>query len=149
MAQIARFPGREKKAESCHVVGCHGFLRPQEKAAPSSLRKNDEKAPFFVAKPLRSQLGRFLGHPQEKEKTYKRKQTWGIVLRLDGWQSFVCVFWGVIPSGEKKHVNKSPPKILGQSREFFVFVYFFFVFFWSQLSKSRLSLFDRVIPESL
>ena len=36
--------------------------------------------------------------------------------------------------GEKKHINKNPPKIPGQSRENFVYVFFslcFFFFFFS------------------
>ena len=29
--KIARFPGREKCAESCHVSGCHGFFGPDQR----------------------------------------------------------------------------------------------------------------------
>ena len=31
--------------------------------------------------------------------------------------------------GEKKHINKTPQKILGQPRENFVYVFFLYVFF--------------------
>ena len=36
---------------------------------------------------------------------------------------FMC-FFGVIPYGGEKHINKVPPKIPGQSREHFLYVFF-------------------------
>ena len=33
-----------------------------------------------------------------------------IVPGLGGWQKFVYVFFGVIPYGGKKHINKIPPQ---------------------------------------
>ena len=36
---------------------------------------------------------------------------------------FMC-FFGSFLMGEKKHINKIPPKIPGQSREMFVYVFF-------------------------
>ena len=60
-----------------------------------------------------------------KEKTHKHKQICGIVPGLGGCQIFVYVFFRVIPyGGEEKHINKVPPKIPGQSRETFVYVFF-------------------------
>ena len=41
---------------------------------------------------------------------------------------FMC-FFRVIPYGGEKHINKIPPKIPGQSRENFVYVFFLYVFF--------------------
>ena len=48
-----------------------------------------------------------------------------IVTGLGGWQKFVYVFFfsGSFLMVEKKHINKIPPKIPGQSREFFVYVF--------------------------
>ena len=37
---------------------------------------------------------------------------------------FLCFFFGSFLMGEKKHINKIPPKIPGQSREIFVYVFF-------------------------
>ena len=54
-----------------------------------------------------------------KEKTHKHKQICGIVPGLGGCQNFVDVFFGVIPYGEEKHINKVAPQIPGQSRENF------------------------------
>ena len=60
-----------------------------------------------------------------KEKTHKHKQICGIVPGLDGCQKVVYVFFfGSFLMGEKKHINKIPPKIPGQSRENFVYVSF-------------------------
>ena len=68
-----------------------------------------------------------------KDKTHEHKQICGIVPGLGGWEIFVYVFlsgdslWGI-----EKYINKIPPpkKILGQSRENFVYVFFvLFVFF--------------------
>ena len=42
---------------------------------------------------------------------------------------FMCFFFGSFLMGEKKHINKIPPKIPGQSRENFVYVFFLYVFF--------------------
>ena len=41
---------------------------------------------------------------------------------------FMC-FFGSFLMGEKKHINKIPPKIPGQSRENYVYVFFSFFFF--------------------
>ena len=43
-------------------------------------------------------------------------------------KSCLCVFFGSFLMGEKKHINKIPPKIPGQSRENFVYVFFLYVF---------------------
>ena len=42
-----------------------------------------------------------------------------------GWvpKFCLCVFFGSFLVGEKKHINKLPPKIPGQSREHFVYVF--------------------------
>ena len=47
----------------------------------------------------------------------------------------LCVFFRSFLIGEKKHINKILPKIPGQSRENFVYVFFFYVFF--SLPKAR------------
>ena len=61
----------------------------------------------------------------EKEKTHKLKQICGIVPGLGGCQKVVYVFlFGSFLMGEKKHINKIPQKIPGQSRENFVYVFF-------------------------
>ena len=44
-----------------------------------------------------------------KEKTYKHKQSWGIVPGLGGWQTFVSVFLGSFRMGRKRR-NKIPRK---------------------------------------
>ena len=61
------------------------------------------------------------------KEAHQHKQMCGIVLGLGGWKNFVYVFYGSFLMGEKKPINKIPPKISGQSRELFVF--FFFCFF--------------------
>ena len=49
----------------------------------------------------------------------------------------VCVFF--FPFGGEKHINKVPPKIPGQFRENFVYVFFLHVFFFApKLSFSQL-----------
>ena len=60
-----------------------------------------------------------------KEKTHKHKQICGIVPGT-GWvpKFCLCVFFGSFLMGEKKHINKIPPKIPGQFRENFVYVFF-------------------------
>ena len=59
-----------------------------------------------------------------KEKTHKHKQICGTVPGLAGCQTFVYVFFsGHSLWGRKKHINKIPPKIPGQSRENFVYVF--------------------------
>ena len=56
----------------------------------------------------------------------------GIVPGLGGCQKFVYVFFfGSFLMGEKKHINKIPPKNPGQSRENFVYVFFFFMCFFT------------------
>ena len=45
----------------------------------------------------------------------------------------LCVFFGSSLMGEKKHINKVPPKIPGQSCENFVYVFFFFMCFFRSL----------------
>ena len=61
---------------------------------------------------------------QGKEKTHKHKQICGIVPGLGGAKNlFMCFFFGSFLMGEKKHINKIPPKIPGQSRENFVYVF--------------------------
>ena len=62
-----------------------------------------------------------------KEKTHKHKQICGIVPGLGGCakQLFMCLcFFFSFLMGEKKHINRIPPKIPGQSREHFVYVFF-------------------------
>ena len=68
-----------------------------------------------------------------KEKTHKHKQSCGIVPGLGGCQKvvYVCVFFFSFLVGEKKHINKIPPKIPGQSREIFVYVFVLYVFFFA------------------
>ena len=71
-----------------------------------------------------------------KEKTHKHKQIRGIVPGLGGCQKvfyvfFFFFFFGSFLMGERKHINKIPPKIPGQSRENFVYVFFLYVFFRS------------------
>ena len=65
-----------------------------------------------------------------KEK-HKHKQICGIVPGLGGCQNFVYVFFffGSFLMGEKKHINKMPHKIPGQSRDNFVYVFFLYEFF--------------------
>ena len=66
--------------------------------------------------------------PSGKEKTHKHKQICGIVPGLGGCQKVVYVFFsGHSLWGRRKHINKIPPKIPGQSRENFVYVFFFFM----------------------
>ena len=55
---------------------------------------------------------------------HKHKQIWGILPGLGGCPKFVYVFWGHSIWGEK-HTSKIPPKVPGQSREKFVYVFFF------------------------
>ena len=43
---------------------------------------------------------------------------------------FMCFFSGSFLIGEKKHINKVPPKIPEKSREIFVYVFFSLCFFW-------------------
>ena len=64
-----------------------------------------------------------------KEKTHKHKHIRGLAPGLSGSQNFVYVFFFpvVIPYGGEKHINKIPPKIPGQSREKFVYVFFLYV----------------------
>ena len=66
-----------------------------------------------------------------KETTHKHKQICGIVPGLGGCQNFVYVFFRVIPYGGEKHINKIPPKIPGQSREKFVYVFYSLCVFFS------------------
>ena len=47
----------------------------------------------------------------------------GIVPGLGGCQKFVYVFFSGHSLGGEKHINKIPPKIPGQSRENFVYVF--------------------------
>ena len=54
---------------------------------------------------------------------FKSAQLCGIVPGLGGWQNVFYVFFRVIPYGGEKHINKIPPKIPGQSRENFVYVF--------------------------
>ena len=56
----------------------------------------------------------------------------GIVPGLGGWQNFVYVFFRVTPYGGEKRINKIPPKIPGQARENFVYVFFSLCVFRSQ-----------------
>ena len=68
-----------------------------------------------------------------ERKTHKHKQICGIVPGLGGCQKVVYVFFfvGSFLMGEKKHINKIPPKIPGQSRENFVYVFFSLCVFFS------------------
>ena len=64
------------------------------------------------------------GQGSGKRITHKHKQTSGIVPGMDGWQNFVDVFFGgSFLLGEKTHKH-NPQKILGQSRERFVYMSF-------------------------
>ena len=68
-----------------------------------------------------------------KEKTHKHKQICGIVPGLGGVPKIcLCVFFGSFLMGEKKHINKIPPKIPGQSRENFVYVFFSLCVFFAR-----------------
>ena len=56
----------------------------------------------------------------------------------------LCVFSGHSLWGEKKHINKSPQKIPGQSREIFVYVFFSLcVFFFRSLETETNDIFKR------
>ena len=68
-----------------------------------------------------------------REKTHKHKPICGIVPGLGGCQ-FFFVF---IPYGGEKHINKIPPKIPGQSRVNFVYVFFFLYVFFFSLPSNR------------
>ena len=75
---------------------------------------------------------------RERKKTHKHKQICGIVPGLRGCQKVVYVFFfGSFLMGEEKHINKIPPKIPGQSRENFVYVFcslcVFFVPYWGRV----------------
>ena len=75
-------------------------------------------------------------HPHSwKERTHKHKQICGIVPGLCGCQNLVYVFFGSFLMGEKKHINKIPPKIPAQSREEFVYVLFSFCVFFAPCSQ--------------
>ena len=68
---------------------------------------------------------------------------WGGAKKL-----FMC-FFRVIPYGGEKHINKIPPKIPGQSREKFVYVFFSLCVFFSlpkQGSASRGFALRSVLP---
>ena len=69
---------------------------------------------------------------RERKKTQKHKQICGIVPGLRGCQHFIYVFFGVIPYGGEKHINKIPPIISGQSRETSVYVCFSSCVFFSR-----------------
>ena len=62
-------------------------------------------------------------------KTHKRKHIRGIVLGLGGCQKSAYVFLGgsFLMGGELTH-KQNPQKILGQSREMFVYMFFFLKF---------------------
>ena len=77
--------------------------------------------------PLRDMI--FCGQESGKEKKHEHKQ-----LRdcpRTGWvpKFCFCVFFGSFLMGSKKHINKVPPKIPGQSRETFLTCLFIYVFF--------------------
>ena len=60
----------------------------------------------------------------------------GLSRGLGGCQNFVYVFFFSFLMGEKKHINKIPPKIPGQSRENFAYVFFSLcVFLRSQMTE--------------
>ena len=82
-----------------------------------------------------------------KEKTHKHKHICGLVPGLGGCQKFVYVFFQVIPYGaeKKKKHKQNPPKIPGQSREIFVYVFFLYVFVFAPkyLSLVRIAVFSK------
>ena len=66
-----------------------------------------------------------------KEKTHKHKQICGIVPGLGGCQKFVyAFFFRVIPyGGEKKHINKIPPKFRDNPVKILFMCFVLYVFF--------------------
>ena len=70
---------------------------------------------------------------QGKKKTHKHKQIYGIVPRLGGCQKFVYVFFlfGPSPMGEKKHINKIPPKSRDNPAKIMFTCFFLYVFFFA------------------
>ena len=52
----------------------------------------------------------------------------------------MCFFVRVIPYGGEKHINKIPPKIPGQSRENFVYVFFSLCVFLLPIADTDLDL---------
>ena len=64
-----------------------------------------------------------------ERKTHKHKQICGIVPGLGGCQFFS----GSFLMGKKRHINKITPKIPGQSREKFVYVFFCLCVFFAPL----------------
>ena len=60
---------------------------------------------------------------------------------------FFVFFLRVIPYGGEKHINKIPPKILGQSRDNFVYVFILYVFFCSLMIYSKFG--GRVMRTSM
>ena len=59
----------------------------------------------------------------------------------------MCFFLVIPYGGEKKHINKIPPKIPGQSRENFVYVFFSLCVFFApyNLSVTFPDLFSRIL----
>ena len=89
---------------------------------------------YFCGSPRRSfYINGWTSEVQGKISTHKHQQICGIVPGLGGRQTLVMCFFGGGPSlwGEK-HINKIPQKILGQSRENYVYVCFSFCVFRSQ-----------------
>ena len=76
---------------------------------------------------------------QGKKQTHKHKRICRIVPGLGGCQKCVCVFFffGSFLMGDKKHINKIPPKMPGQSRENVVYVFFLFMCFCRSLFLPR------------
>ena len=58
-----------------------------------------------------------------ERRTHEHKQICGIVPGLGGCQKFMCVY-RVIPGGGEKTHKQNSPKIPGQSRESFIYVFF-------------------------
>ena len=82
MEKIARFPGGEKGAESCHVSGCHGFFGP-EKCESNSL---------FMPK--------MTGQPGCRTMEMNGGSSTSCLARNACVPSFLCfVWWGVEPEG--------------------------------------------------
>ena len=126
-------------AERTHFPGVHKIDAPI--SGPRIADKNfTDTRIFLIMGRFQTSMERFseaVSLLSGNKKTHKHKQICGIVAGLGGCQNFVYVlFLGGCHSlwGRIEHINKVPPpkKILGQSHEKFVYVFFLYVFFRSQ-----------------
>ena len=91
---------------------------PSKRGIPGFCREIPEAPEKFEKK---KRLGSIFGpYTIRKRKTHEHKQICGIVLlNWVGAKNLFMCFYRVIPFGGEKHINKSPPKIPGPSRENF------------------------------